>query len=196
MQVRGYIQPLKINLDDLNKPAEYQICEDLYKICRGGSHLIFANSRQRIEGIAAQLSDFCEQNIVPNKFFPHHGSLAKELREELETRLQKETLPTTAICTMTLELGIDIGKVDCSTSYSTSLSNQPSSKIRPFRSPQYISYFKNARRRKRSESPPAYAGGLITRINFIAIIIFITEPSVCWHFSWKRPSLPFKTSTA
>ncbi len=112
MQVRGYVQPLKTSPDDLNKPAEYQICEDLYKICRGGSHLIFANSRQRTEGIAAQLSDFCEQNIVPNEFFPHHGSLAKELREELETRLQKETLPTTAICTMTLELGIDIGKVD------------------------------------------------------------------------------------
>ena len=46
-----------------------------------------------------------------NEFFPHHGSLAKELREDLEARLQKETLPTTAICTMTLELGIDIGKV-------------------------------------------------------------------------------------
>ena len=53
----------------------------------------------------------CEQQVVPNEFFPHHGSLAKELREDLESRLQKETLPTTAICTMTLELGIDIGKV-------------------------------------------------------------------------------------
>ena len=54
---------------------------------------------------------FCT-NFVPNEFFPHHGSLAKELREELEARLQKETVPTTAICTMTLELGIDIGKVN------------------------------------------------------------------------------------
>jgi ATP-dependent Lhr-like helicase len=61
--------------------------------------------------IAAQLSDLCDQQVVPNEFFPHHGSLAKELREDLEARLQKETLPTTAICTMTLELGIDIGKV-------------------------------------------------------------------------------------
>ncbi len=43
--------------------------------------------------------------------FPHHGSLAKELREVLESRLQKGNLPTTAVCTMTLELGIDIGKV-------------------------------------------------------------------------------------
>jgi ATP-dependent Lhr-like helicase len=51
-------------------------------------------------------------NHVPNEFFPHHGSLSKELREDLEARLQKEQLPTSAVCTMTLELGIDIGHVD------------------------------------------------------------------------------------
>ncbi len=89
-----------------------QICTDLYRFCRGGNHLIFANSRARTELIAALLSDKCEHNIVPNEFFPHHGSLAKELREGLEQRLQKDDLPTTAVCTMTLELGIDIGKVD------------------------------------------------------------------------------------
>lgn len=92
--------------------AQSQICTDLYRFCRGGNHLIFANSRKRTELIAALLSDKCEHNIVPNEFFPHHGSLAKELREGLEQRLQKEDLPTTAVCTMTLELGIDIGKVD------------------------------------------------------------------------------------
>ncbi|MDN3453394.1 DEAD/DEAH box helicase [Psychrobacter sp. APC 3350] len=92
--------------------AQSQICTDLYRFCRGGNHLIFANSRKRTELIATMLSEKCEQNIVPNEFFPHHGSLAKELREGLEQRLQKEDLPTTAVCTMTLELGIDIGKVD------------------------------------------------------------------------------------
>lgn len=92
--------------------AQTQICTDLYRFCRGGNHLIFANSRARTELIAALLSDKCEHNVVPNEFFPHHGSLAKELREGLEQRLQKDDLPTTAVCTMTLELGIDIGKVD------------------------------------------------------------------------------------
>ncbi|MGF1760689.1 DEAD/DEAH box helicase [Photobacterium sagamiensis] len=112
IQVRGYIEPLDLQPDDLRDSAEDQICEELYRLCRGGSHLVFANSRKRTESIAAQLSDLCEQNIVPNEFFPHHGSLSKELREELEARLQKEMLPTTAVCTMTLELGIDIGKVN------------------------------------------------------------------------------------
>jgi ATP-dependent Lhr-like helicase len=108
-RVQGYIAPIKES-DDL--AAHYKICDDLYKFCRGGSHLVFANSRKRTESISAQLSDMCEQDVVPNEFFPHHGSLDKYLREELEARLQKDNLPTTAICTMTLELGIDIGKVD------------------------------------------------------------------------------------
>jgi len=112
VQIQGYVEPLDLKADDDRDTAEYEICKKVYDLCRGGSHLVFANSRKRTESIAAQLTDFCEQNIVPNEFYPHHGSLSKEIREELEARLQKETLPTTAVCTMTLELGIDIGKVN------------------------------------------------------------------------------------
>lgn len=128
VQVKGYVQPSQLTLNtnqeqadseyhvfegiDVLDTAETKVCADLYRLCRGGNHLVFANSRARTELIAAGLSDLCEYNTVPNEFFPHHGSLSKELRESLETRLQKEALPTTAVCTMTLELGIDIGKVD------------------------------------------------------------------------------------
>lgn len=37
--------------------------------------------------------------------------MSKEIREGLEKRLQENKLPTSAVCTMTLELGIDIGHV-------------------------------------------------------------------------------------
>lgn len=106
-QIKGYVASVKEA-----ESAEITICQDIYKYCRGGSHLVFANSRGRTESLSARLSDMCERNGVPNEFFPHHGSLSKWIREALESRLQKENLPTTAICTSTLELGIDIGKVD------------------------------------------------------------------------------------
>lgn len=92
--------------------AEYLICKDLYELTRGSSNLVFANSRSKTELIASRLSDMCKSNIVPNEYFPHHGSLSKEMRESLEARLQQSKLPTTAVCTMTLELGIDIGNID------------------------------------------------------------------------------------
>ena len=111
MQVKGYRNPIDLQPDDPREPADYRIAKELYKRCRGDSHLVFATSRQRTEALAAQLSDFCETDAVPNEFFPHHGSLSKELREDLESRFQKDNLPTTGICTMTLELGIDIGDV-------------------------------------------------------------------------------------
>ena len=116
--IRGYkdCEP-EINNGD-GKPgatiagADEQISRDLYGLLRGRSHLVFANSRNRTEKFAARLSDLCVENGVPNEFFPHHGSLSKEIRSSLEARLQKEDLPTTGVCTMTLELGIDVGKVE------------------------------------------------------------------------------------
>ena len=40
----------------------------------------------------------------------HHGSLSKDLREDAEATL-KSGVPTTALCSSTLEMGIDIGHV-------------------------------------------------------------------------------------
>lgn len=117
IQVRGYLNkpPPKTHNPEgiISQPssADEKIADDLFETLRGESHLIFANSRRRTEHFAVSLNDLCERYQVPNEFFPHHGSLSKELRSELEGRLHKENLPTTAVCTMTLELGIDIGKV-------------------------------------------------------------------------------------
>ncbi|WP_271273201.1 DEAD/DEAH box helicase [Aliamphritea hakodatensis] len=108
-QVRGFVEPA--SQEGNAESADTLVCSELYQLCRGDSHLVFANSRNNTENLAARLVEMCEENIVPNEFFPHHGSLSKELREDLEQRLQKGNLPTTALCTMTLELGIDIGKV-------------------------------------------------------------------------------------
>ena len=118
LQVRGYVSRISDEPGEEDSEessdvllSDLQIARELYEVLRGDSHLVFANTRRRTEKFAALLSDFCRENGVPNEFFPHHGSLSKEFREELELRLQKGKLPTTAVCTMTLELGIDIGKI-------------------------------------------------------------------------------------
>jgi ATP-dependent Lhr-like helicase len=115
LQLRGYLEadrPDHETDDEDGEGPEKGVADDLFRLLRGTSNLVFANSRSNTEKLTAQLSDRCERAGLPNEFFPHHGSLAKDFRQTVEARLNQETLPTTAICTSTLELGIDIGNVD------------------------------------------------------------------------------------
>lgn len=111
--LKGFVVPSEI-ASKANKvlATERHLSRDVYDFCRGRNNLVFANSRTLTESLSAQLRDMCIEDGVGVEFFPHHGSLSKESRENLEKRLQDGSKPTTAICTMTLELGIDIGQVD------------------------------------------------------------------------------------
>ena len=64
-----------------------------------------------VEAFADRLSELSRPARVPNEFFAHHGNLAKDVREFVEATAQSRTTPTTAVCTSTLEMGIDIGSV-------------------------------------------------------------------------------------
>lgn len=98
--------------DENNKLGDVvEISNDIYKILRGTSNLIFANRKALVEVYSDILRRRGESNNIPNEFFPHHGSLSKELREDLESRLKQSSLPLNVVCTTTLEMGIDIGKV-------------------------------------------------------------------------------------
>ncbi len=117
IQQRGYINPARVQISKTSEAEQTtslptdSITTHLYQQLRGQTHLVFANSRSKTEQYALGLSKQCEQAGVPNEFFPHHGSLDKHYRAELEARLQQGNLPTTAVCTTTLEMGIDVGKV-------------------------------------------------------------------------------------
>jgi ATP-dependent helicase Lhr and Lhr-like helicase len=91
--------------------AAHEIAGYLYSHLRGSNNLIFPNSRSKVEYYADQLRRRCEFEGVPNEFWPHHGSLSRELREESEAALKVGDRPASAICTTTLELGIDIGSI-------------------------------------------------------------------------------------
>ena len=124
IQVRGYIEPSpsEFVVVDANTEEEANgtepvamkaIAEHLYKVMRGSNNLVFPNSRAKVEHYTALLQDMCLRDQVPNEFWPHHGSLSTEIRLETERALKTGSRPAIAICTNTLELGIDIGAVKC-----------------------------------------------------------------------------------
>ncbi len=116
LQVRAYPDP-EPDEDDIEagepgrRRALDAIADHVFEVLRGDNHLMFAGSRRRVEALSDRLVRRSAALRVPNEFFPHHGSLSKLLREELEERLKAEKLPTTAVATTTLELGIDVGSV-------------------------------------------------------------------------------------
>jgi len=110
LQLRGYISSGDDNEGDA---ATTEIAKHLFENLRGSDNLIFAGSRGRVEEFADRLRSLCEQAHLPQEFYPHHASLSKDHREFVEARLKDDALPTSAVCTSTLELGIDIGDVKC-----------------------------------------------------------------------------------
>lgn len=117
--VKGYEEPLVVHKpesgdddeDSQDEVTPAQIAAHIFKGLRGSNNLVFPNSRREVERYTHLLNKMCAEQQVPNEFWPHHGSLSKEIRAETEAALKQKERPATAICTNTLELGIDIGAV-------------------------------------------------------------------------------------
>jgi ATP-dependent Lhr-like helicase len=111
--VKGYEEPIpNADAEEEAEPATPgQVAAHLFENLRGTNNLVFPNSRREVERYTNILNTLCDTQQVPNEFWPHHGSLAKEIRAETEAALKQKERPATAICTNTLELGIDIGAV-------------------------------------------------------------------------------------
>ncbi|MCX6968359.1 MAG: DEAD/DEAH box helicase [Verrucomicrobia bacterium] len=117
--LKAYLDAPEPNEGDGSEPAQVNeaprglaaIAADVAQRFRRGTNLIFCNSRRQTELLADKLRSVSEQeHWVRNPFLLHHGSLDRELREDAEREL-KSGQPVTAICTSTLEMGIDIGAV-------------------------------------------------------------------------------------
>jgi ATP-dependent Lhr-like helicase len=114
VQVRGIREPVKPKKGpdgEIIPEGDEAIAQHLFQVLRGANHLVFPNTRDQVEFFSDRLRCMSEEGGYPNEFWPHHGNLSKDIREETEAALKQKERPATAICTSTLELGIDIGSV-------------------------------------------------------------------------------------
>lgn len=79
---------------------------------RGHKCLVFSNSREECETVCATLRMYCEAVHEPDRFLIHHGNLSTSYRESAEEEMKRDDSLATVCTTSTLELGIDIGRLE------------------------------------------------------------------------------------
>ena len=84
----------------------------IFEHTRGKKCLIFTNSREECESVCQQLRQYCEANHEPDRFLIHHGNLSASYRESAEEEMKDDGSLLSVCATATLELGIDIGKLE------------------------------------------------------------------------------------
>ncbi len=86
--------------------------EYIYDCTADKKCLVFSNSREETEYLTATLRQIADRRGDPDVFLIHHGNLSASLREEAEMKLKDDELRTVTCATVTLELGIDIGRLE------------------------------------------------------------------------------------
>lgn len=84
----------------------------IFEHTKGKKCLIFVNSREECEAVTTTLRGYCEANHEPDRFLIHHGNLSASFRETAEAVMKDDGQCMTTVTTATLELGIDIGRLE------------------------------------------------------------------------------------
>lgn len=85
----------------------------MYDCVQGKRSLVFSNSREETEYLCATFRQIAKLRGDPDNFLIHHGNLSAALREEAELRMKDdEGEPFVTCATVTMELGIDIGRLE------------------------------------------------------------------------------------
>ena len=84
----------------------------IFEHTRGKKCLVFVNSREECEAVTTTLRSYCEANHERDRFLIHHGNLSAAYRETAEQAMKDEDTFMTTCTTATLELGIDIGRLE------------------------------------------------------------------------------------
>ena len=110
-------QDVPASADGADSPARISGAEDagfayIYDASKGRKTLVFSNSREETEYVTATLRQIAERRGEPDIFLIHHGNLSAAIREEAEAKMKDDTIPAVTCATVTMELGIDIGRLE------------------------------------------------------------------------------------
>lgn len=84
----------------------------IFEHTRGKKCLVFTNSREECEAVCQALREYCAYRHEPDRFLIHHGNLSPALWQTAEDAMKDEDSYMTTCATATLELGIDVGKLE------------------------------------------------------------------------------------
>ena len=86
--------------------------EYMYDCVKDKKSLVFSNSREETEYLCATLRQIAKARGEQDVFLIHHGNLSASLREEAEAKMKDEEIFAVTCATVTMELGIDIGRLE------------------------------------------------------------------------------------
>ena len=113
-----FVKPIEFKVTcpvpDLIHTSSSKINSKLYSSIRNNitnnhTTLIFTNTRSNTERVVHQLERLGSVNV--DELAAHHGSLSREMRQEVENKLKEGNMKVVVTST-SLELGVDIGSID------------------------------------------------------------------------------------
>lgn len=151
--------------EEVHRDELAQLGRAMLLAINGTTNLVFANAKSKIEALVDAMREDASKLGIRDEIVVHHGSLSKEVREYAEQRLSSGS-PCTAVCSNTLEMGIDVGRIE--------------SVVQLAAPPSVASLVQRVGRSGRSEGAPAKLRG------------FFLEPKYTEHAPvWRRMHLDF-----
>ncbi|MCQ2428278.1 MAG: DEAD/DEAH box helicase [Clostridia bacterium] len=86
--------------------------EYIYDCVKNKKSIVFSNSREETEYITATLRQIASKRGDEDIFLIHHGNLSASIREEAEAKMKDDGINAVTCATVTMELGIDIGRLE------------------------------------------------------------------------------------
>ncbi len=98
-----------INKNDTSIIDYYKM---LYEKTLDKKCIIFSNSKSEVEDIISHLKKIAKYKKTNDVYYVHHANISQTLRAQTEEKMKHEQQMAVTGATVTLELGIDLGRLD------------------------------------------------------------------------------------